>query len=265
MKTTSRPPPATSAPQSPTYNVDLHVASQWSGRDQRDIALTLSTGSSGEERDTFVTTAPRTHMSSSSSKVANGKEGDATVPKSAKPDLIKRATSNQNETIDTKPGFDGQSVKRAALNRDSSHAANLLKAKYMPGLYPQPPFDAKTEVESLSTNFEQSTLETTLPPRPSQYSQQDRKMTLDMNALDLVIKPSLLRLNSRSTTLEALNIDFDDDLFLSSPLTELDRDAEDLFYSSNDKLSRPQVLTPSQRLTTNDLFDIVNEPLSDGD
>jgi hypothetical protein len=270
LKTTSRPPPAPPAvaPKSPTYNVDLHVASQWSGRDQRDIALTLSGGSSGEERDTFVAAPPIRVASSSRNKVHPTKvkllEEESKVQ--PKPDLIKRATSNQNETIDTKPGchLDGHSVKRAALNRDSSHAANLLKAKYMPGLYPQP-FDAKTEVESLSTNFEQSTLEATVPPsKPAQYTQQDRMMTLDMNALDLVIKPTLLRLSSRSTTLEALNIDFDDDPF-ASPITELDRDSVDDFYDSNTaasslnmeaKLSRPSVLSTSQRLTTNDLFDI---------
>jgi hypothetical protein len=251
------PPPI--SPKSPTYNVDPLVASQWSGRDQKEIALTLS-GSSCEERDTFVS-PPIAHPSSSSTRKA---VIDPTTK--MKPDLIKRATSNQNETVDTKPDFDGKCVKRAALNRDSSQAANALKAKYMPGY-----FDPKTEVELLSTNLEQSTLDPTLPPKPVQYTNQDRKMTLDMAALDLVIKPSMMRFTSRSTTIEALNIDFDDDnddykgdpYALSSPaITEFDRDLsamEDIFNESRvlqHDISRPSTLRASQRLTTTDLIDL---------
>jgi hypothetical protein len=244
----SNGPPPLVAPKSPTYNVDPVVASQWSGRDRKELALTLS-GSSGEERDTFVSQPVSLTSSPNRKKIAT------VSTDKPKPDLIKRSTSHQNETVDTKPYFDGHSVKRAALNRDSSNAANLLKAKYMPGY-----FDAKTEVALLSTNLEQSTLDTTLPPKPAQYTNQDRLMTLDMNALDLVIKPTLLRLTSRSTTIEALNIDFDEDPFaMSSTNTEFDRDLtsmDDIFNESKDIISRPSALTASQRLTTSDLFDI---------
>jgi hypothetical protein len=259
------PPPI--APNSPTYNVDPIVASQWSGRDQNEIMLTLS-GSSCEERDTFV--SPPITIPALSATSAPTQKGNVDLKSNMKPDLIKRATSNQNETVDTKPDYDGKCVKRAALNRDSSQAANALKAKYMPGY-----FDPKTEVDMLSTNLEQSTLDPTLPPappKPAQYTNQDRKMTLDIDALDLVIKPSLMRLTSRSTTIEALNIDFDDDndyykgdpYALSSPaITEFDRDLsamEDIFNESRvfgtSTISRPSTLRASQRLTTSDLIDI---------
>jgi hypothetical protein len=236
--------------------VDPIVASQWSGQDQKEIALTLSSSSCDEQGDTFVVPP----ITSASRKV-----GTLESVNKLKPDLIKRATSNQNETMDTKPDFDGKCVKRAALNRDSSQAANALKAKYMPGY-----FDPKVEVERLSSNFEQSTLEPTLPPKPAQFTNQDRMMTLDMAALDLVIKPTMLRMTSRSTTIEALNLDFDDDdnnidfgksdpFALSSPaMTEFDRDLsamEDIFNESR-VLSRPNALRASQRLTTSDLIDI---------
>ena len=243
------PPPI--SPKSPTYNIDPVVASQWSGRDQREIALTMSGSSCEEQGDTFVSppiaSAPR-HVGAT----------DATSK--LKPDLIKRATSNQNETVDTKPDFDGKCVKRAALNRDSSQAANALKAKYMPGY-----FDPKTEVELLSSNLEQSTLDpTSLKPVP--LTSQDRMMTLDMAALDLVIKPTMLRMTSRSTTIDALNIDFDDDnidfsrsdpFSLSSPaITEFDRDGMEDIFNESRVISRPNTLRASQRLTTSDLIDI---------
>lgn len=181
--------------------------------------------------------------------------------KPPKPDLVKRATSNQNETIDTKPDFDGQSVKRAALNRDSSTAANRLKEKYMPEY-----FDAKREMERLSTNLKQSTLDPT-GPKPSQLSKEDRMMTLDMQSLDLVIRPSSFRMSSRSTTVDALGLDFDDDdddpLIASagnigrdtfSPMDDL-LDSE---YNSKDAkgVVRPAHLSAAQRLTTSDLIDI---------
>lgn len=228
------------APPSPSYRVDPAVASQWSGRDPAEIAITLSGGSSCDEQDTFKSTL-------------------ATAPpktvRTPKPDLVKRATSNQNETLDTKPDFDGQSVKRAALNRDSSLAANQLKAKYMPGY-----FDAKTEVELLSTNLEQSTLNSGAP-KPLLYAKEDRMMTLDINALDLVIRPSSLRSTSRSTTIDALALDFDDDdpliggsQFDSRNLFPMN----DFFNETKDDegVARPAALSAAQRLTTTDLFDI---------
>lgn len=222
------------APPSPTYTVDPAVASQWSGRDPGEIAITMSGGSSGEEHDIFKSSLATIHR----------KTGPT-----PKPDLVKRATSNQNETVDTKPDFDGHSVKRAALNRDSSSAANRLKAKYMPEY-----FDAKTEVELLSSNFKQSTLKTDVP-KPTQYSKEDRMMTLDIKSLDLVIKPASLRLSSRSTTIEALALDFDDDdpFVVDRSLSSID----DMFLEAKENgVARPPALSAGQRLSTSDMFDI---------
>jgi hypothetical protein len=217
------------------------VASQWSGKDRDEIALTLS--GSGEEHDSFNPT-PR--------------PSPPKVVQKPKPDIVKRATSNQNETLDTKPDFDGHSVKRAALNRDSSTAANRLKAKYMPEY-----FDAKKEMERLSTNLEQSTLESSAP-KPSQFSKEDRMMTLDMQSLDLVIKPTSLRVTSRSTTIDALALAFDDDgdedpligtgKFERGVLSPMDDLLDDT--NTDGAVIRPVSITAAQRLTTSDLIDI---------
>lgn len=49
-------------------------------------------------------------------------------PRLARPEVVKRDTSNQNESDETKPWR----VKRAALNRDQSAVANRLKMKHIP-------------------------------------------------------------------------------------------------------------------------------------
>jgi len=83
----------------------------------------------------------------------------------SRPDMIKRMTSNQNEDFDTKRDFDGEgrSIKRAALNRDSSAAANALKEKYAPGALKRP-VALDREMRMLSTSMEQSTLDS--KPKP---------------------------------------------------------------------------------------------------
>ena len=183
-----------------------------------------------------------------------------------KPDIVKRMTSNQNETVETKPDFDGHSVKRAALNREGSLASNRLKKEYTPGY-----FDSKREVEILSSSMRQSSITDMLPEmttrqvKPSLVSKEDRMTTLDMSALDIVVRPLSLGMTSRSTTMEALNLDFDDpfgkgqlDWLNNSSAGDDDNDDVDELLSA-----RPAALSQQQRMTTSDLIDIVNEPLED--
>ena len=171
-----------------------------------------------------------------------------------KPDIIKRATSNQNETVETKPDFDGHSVKRVALNRDGSIASNRLKAECMPGY-----FDNKQQ------NIE----------RPQTLSLEERMSTLDIDALDLVVRPMSLGANSRSTTIDALDLDFDDErAAMFSSRSSNYSSLEDLFTEDGcggakevatlSHLPKPSSLTAEWRLTTTDLIDIVNEPISEG-
>jgi hypothetical protein len=74
--------------------------------------------------------------------------------------MIKRMTSNQNETVDTKRDLVGPSIKRAALNRDQSAAANRLKAASLPEYYNKDGgFDPVNDINALTDDFEQSTLD----------------------------------------------------------------------------------------------------------
>lgn len=123
----------------------------------------------------------------------------------SRPNIVKRATSNQNETIETKPDLKGPSVKRAALNRDNSLVSNRLKAEYMNGTLQQTEtFDSEKEVRNLSGNLEQATLDAemsvpaTSKPRPKPLVASERMSTIDQIAMDLMTKPDPLRSGSRS-------------------------------------------------------------------
>lgn len=239
------------APPSPKYNVDVNVASQWSGRDPSEIAKTLS-GGSDEGRDGFEVVrkaaTPRFPVKSQNTP---------------KPDIVKRMTSNQNETNETKHdlGYDGRSVRRAVLGREGSVASNRLKEKYLPEY-----FDTKKEVDMLSTNFQQSTLESCTnksAPRPSHFRKDDRMTTLDMSALDLVVKPIALGTCSRSTTIEALSLDLDDSFGEESRQVDWLNVSMNASVSKVPSVPKPPTLSLQARLTTSDLIDIVNEPLLD--
>lgn len=256
--------------------MDVNVASQWSGRDPKELAKTLSSAGSEDSRDSSrdkFDSMPKGFLNGLSSSMSSvhrySEEKKQDVPK---PDIVKRMTSNQNETVETKPDFDGHSVKRAALNREGSLASNRLKKLYMPGY-----FDSKREVEILSTSMRQSSITDMVPEmptrqvRPSLVSNEDRMTTLDMSALDLVVRPLSLSTTSRSTTIEALNLDFDDtfakgqlDWLNNSSAGEDDNEDADVDDGRSPLLSaRPAALSQQQRLTTSDLIDIVNEPLED--
>jgi hypothetical protein len=234
------------------------VASQWSGQAEEDIKKTLSSSSAEEQKDAF-----RATPTSPSSKIA------AVYPK---PDIVKRMTSNQNENAETKPDLLGHSVKRCNLNREGSLASARLKEKYLPEC-----FDAKKEVDTITTNLRQSSLKASLtwegsnqvpPPKPTSMAVDERMTTLDMTALDLVIRPvSFTRASSRSTTIDALNIDFDDDPMMKR--TDFgsisDFFEEEDIYATDKFIPKPPTLTPANRITTSDLLEIVQEPIVDDD
>jgi hypothetical protein len=162
-----------------------------------------------------------------------------------KPQIVKRDTSHQNESLETKP-----SIKRAALNRDNSLASNRLKQQYMPEYF-NGNFDAEQEVRSLSTNLEQSTIDTARPkPKPLRF--EERLTTMDVIAMDLMAKPSPILKDDRASTIDALDLDLEDD-----PLIEADQPEIGL-----ENLPKPKSLEPVDRLTTKDFMDLVNSPLA---
>lgn len=216
---TRAPPPPPSS-----YEVDPSIAQTWStqsddyekvaGMMQYEVQRTWS----GEE---YGGRSDKPHRSGGSAPPKQT-QGDL-----ARPNIVKRATSNQNETVETKPDLRGPSVKRAALNRDNSMVANRLKAEYAANNAPlqeTETFDSEKEVRNLSGTLAEASIEVetaTTKTRPKPLSETERVSTIDKIAMELMVQPEPLASRGRSSTIEALNLDFEDDQILR-PL-ELDR------------------------------------------
>jgi hypothetical protein len=214
-------------------------------------------------------------------QVLSGEEGStmdvspATPHKSivgVKPDIVKRATSNQNETFETKPDLIGGAVKRAALNRDSSNAANRLKELCFPDQFKNGVFDVQKEVNELSAGMGRSTLQ---PGSNSAPNDPTSEYTENMTTLEMLppleatidedrpappaVKPSSLQV--RSTTIDAiaasLASDDDDDVVASLGRVES--------VGTTTDLPKPSTWGYSDRLTTTELIQMVNEPVAEDD
>lgn len=245
------------SPRSPPYEVDAAVASEWSSRKTAEIGKSWS--GSSEERPT-VHVPSDTRMSNSSPNRDNVNNGD--LPK---PEIVKRMTSHQNETLETKPDLKGPSVKRCALNRDQSAVANRLKQQYVPG-YGGEEFDKNMRM--LSADLEQSTLDSspggaaatapTCTAKPTSLAEGGRTSTLDEIAMDLMVKPVSLNSTSRSSTIDALALEFDDE-----PLVQPEASDAAILGDAveNPDVGRPRALGFNDRLTTSDILDMVQEPI----
>lgn len=141
-----------------SHSLDPAVASAWSGKPEAEIVKTLS----GEDFEL--------------EKQASRPIGVGVVVGS-KPEIIKRATSNQNETVETKPDCVGGSVKRAALNRDSSRASNRLKELSFPGQFSNGKFDVAKEMNELSEDMNRHKLSGGDFSRPGTISEGGRTST----------------------------------------------------------------------------------------
>jgi hypothetical protein len=153
-------------PPSPPYDVDPVIAKTWSGGQE------LKTSGSFESYGRPTYDPPNSVPHRSYEEAVE----DSELPR---PCIVKRATSNQNETLETKKDLKGPSVKRAALNRDNSLASNRLKEKYVPGYQDRKvkgTFDPEREMNILSDNLEQSTLSTpgSTQPRPQPLRPEER-------------------------------------------------------------------------------------------
>ena len=177
-----------------------------------------------------------------------------------KPDIVKRATSNQNETYETKPDLIGGAVKRAALNRDSSAAANRLKELSFPDQFNNGKFDVAKEVHELSQDMGRSTLGKA-PPAPAQP---ERVSTLDLmptiqgsvseDSAPPVTRPS--NLEERTTTMDVIAASLaeeDAHLYLGDRVESV----------GAVELPKPGAWGFNDRLTTTDLMEMVNEPIPD--
>ena len=138
----STTPPGGNSPK-PPYSVDLNIAQSWSGGKVR----------SWDDTDSSRRSPPNNTNNGFPRPVPGATSSPPRQPGlTPRPEIVKRDTSNQCESYETK-----SQVKRAALNRDSSLASNRLKQQYMPEYYSNK-FNSEQEVKTLSANLEQSTL-----------------------------------------------------------------------------------------------------------
>ena len=160
-----QPPPPNPAPGQP-YAVDPAIAKSWSGQSDEDISKMY-------DNDFRAREAKQPPPSFEQPGFDHDRNDQSALPR---PEIVKRMTSNQNETFETKKDLVGpdRSVKRAALNRDSSLASNRLKAAQFPEYYNQNGrFDPVQEMHTLTNNMEQSTLEAD-KPQTNSFGQEGR-------------------------------------------------------------------------------------------
>lgn len=233
--------PGTAHSSNKPYEIDPEIAKSWSTHSEDfDIASSLLT--ENDVRRSWSGEENRGNERQTSSPGNRVFERDSNSI--ARPDIVKRMTSNQNEDVETKRDYmgDGRSIKRAALNRDNSMASNRLKEAYAPGALRKPQ-TLDNDMRSLSISMEQSSLE----PKPKPLSHDERMSTLDMSTIEMLSKPKALDGKDRTSTIDEL-IDLDDDDVLLNPI---------------DVLPKPPTLRISGRLSTAEYYDIVNEPLGD--
>lgn len=223
-------------PQSP-YAVDPAVASQWSTQGmppppyQHDGMHSTSQGqqtSQGPPPPPPPGTSPPTNGYTDYQAHPYPQQPQQPKATTPKPELVKRATSHQNETAETRHGYDGQSVKRAFLSRDGSIASSRLKQEY----------NGEEQKEAA-------------PARPSALTLEERMSTLDLQPLEESDKPKTVKAGNRLSTYDALSLDFDNP----------DRGSLEDLFTNDTAVSKPSTVRTELRVTTMDLIDIVNDPL----
>jgi len=271
--------PTNSTPSpNPSYNVNMDIARTWSGGAEGNPRPNWGMGQQQPPDNGQMQYQLQRVPGADTSPMRNS-VGGGFMPK---PQMVKRDTSHQNESLETK-----HSVKRAAFNRDNSMASNRLKEQYMPGYFDNK-FNSEHEVKKLSDNLEQSKLspkraQINTAPKPESLKDSNRLTTLDIN--DLIAKPISLSGTNRVSTMEALNIDLGNEPMFdthidgasSSAISRPNAMTSDnrlttfdtsINGDSTSAISRPSAMTSDNRLTTNEIFALVNadpEDLVKGD
>jgi len=175
-----------------------------------------------------------------------------------RPAMVKRDTSNQNESYETKPSR----VKKAALNRDQSATSNRLKQQYIPEVF-------NKDMQSLHEKTEQIRLSSPVPDRsdlitakPAPLDMQGRVTTVDAmeQAMSEFLfknpppQPAPIKAEDRKNTMDELGYD------LLGESDSPNGESNDLDLAPSQSLSKPSKLTPADRLTTVEFNEIVNAP-----
>lgn len=227
-----QPPSPSHTTPSPPYDA-MGVARTWSGG-----GATPPPGSYGHSQ---YEGHPQP-VSGADASPHRGADMQGVVPR---PAMVKRDTSNQNESYETKPSR----IKKAALNRDQSATSNRLKQQYIPEVF-------NKDMQSLHEKTEKIRLSSPVP---------DRSVATP--------KPAALDMSARQTTVDAIEQALGDGIFdqpapKPAPLSIGDRKntmdelGYDLIDGSLEKLPpvRPPKLTQNDRLTTGEFEAIVNAP-----
>ncbi|KAL3945118.1 MAG: hypothetical protein SGBAC_000786 [Bacillariaceae sp.] len=225
--------PTNSTPSpKPTYNVGIDIARTWSGGAEGNPRPGPAWAQQQSQQMAYSQPVPAPGSDISPMRSNN-------VNFMPKPQMVKRDTSHQAESQETK-----HQVKRAALNRDNSMASNRLKEQYMPEVY-SGKFNTEHEVKQLSDNLEQSQLSpkgaALNTAKPESLKDSNRLTTLDIN--ELMAKPEPL--STRTTTIEALGIDLENEPMFDAPI-------------EGSNIPRPNAMTTDNRLTTTEIYDLVN-------
>lgn len=170
----------------------------------------------------------------------------------ARPGMIKRDTSNQNESYETKPSR----IKKAALNRDQSATSNRLKQQYIPEVFNRDmqSLNAQTEQIRLTNSPvpEKSTAPRS-PPRPQQLDLDARQSTveaMEQAMSEFLVKnpppqPNALSAGDRQNTMDELGYDLVGET--SAPPAP-----------PVESLAKPAKLQAMDRLTTTEFNEIIN-------
>jgi hypothetical protein len=253
------PPPPTSNTPSPPYDVDASIARSWSGGGE--VGRTWS-GEYPPPHDGDMGPPPpydgrpRPVVGGDASPPRGGPHRSSVNSHLPRPTMVKRDTSNQNESYETKAP-----LKRAALNRDQSETSNRLKQEYMPDYYNRQ-FDTEREMQTLQETTEQIRLspgpvQLVEQPKPHAIGQGGRVTTMDVITMDLLAKPVPFSEENRMTTIDALELDLD----VCDPIMRMEDLVDDpntrSAVSSLASLPKPSSLGPDNRLTTQEFLEIV--------
>lgn len=181
----------------------------------------------------------------------------ASVPR---PTMVKRDTSNQNESFETKPSR----VKKAALNRDQSATSNRLKKQFIPEALNDDVQSLHEQTEKQLRLYSPTPDHTNVPRKP--FSRESTNVDSLEDAVTNYVpvpKPSPLNQADRKNTMDALGFE---DLLDDTESEKIG--SEDLSFSNKQPLpalTKPSKLTQPDRLTTTEFLDICEAalPVSD--
>lgn len=236
------PSPSHSTP-SPPYNV-MNIARTWSGGEpQRTWSVEHAPPPMGNSQ---FEGHPRPVAGADTSPSRNDNANQSNhIPR---PTMVKRDTSNQNESYETKP-----CIKRAALNRDQSATSNRLKKEYMPDYFDK---DMNKEMLTLQEDTEQIRLSPN--PKPQSLKPDGRVSTIDVILNDLMTKPPPMLGGDRVSTIDALGLDDSADLKFNTDDSRFVGEGNQTSKQKSASIPKPGVLTQENRLTTTELFQVVD-------